>query len=75
MLNRAIIVCICVICWMIYKYIYQGALNENGGPNATTYLLLSYVINILLPLIYSLNNAVNTVQLVENDCLSKLGLL
>ena len=73
-LNRAIIVCICVICWMIYKYIYQGVLNI-AGPNATTYLLLSYVINILLPLVYSLNNAVNTVQLVECDCLSKLGLL
>ena len=53
---------------------FQGTLNI-AGPNATTYLLLSYVINILLPLVYSLNNAVNTVQLVECDCLSKLGLL
>ena len=64
-----------MIIWLIYQYIYKKALSENGGPNATTYLLLCYIINIILPIVYSLNNAVNTVQLVENDCLSKLGLL
>jgi hypothetical protein len=73
-LNRAILVCVCVISWLVYKYIYKGVLNEYG-PNATTYMMACFIINILVPVIYSLNNAVNTVSLVENDCLSKLALL
>ena len=48
---------------------------EMWGPNTTTYLFLTYIINILVPVIFTLNNAVNTIKLVESDCLVKLSRL
>jgi hypothetical protein len=74
LMNRAICVCFLVVVWLCYEYFYLGALSENG-PNTTTYLFLTYIFNILVPVIYTLNSAVKTVCLVEGDCISKLSLL
>ncbi len=40
-----------------------------------TYLVLIYIATIVFPVIYSLNEAVNTVQLVDEGCKQKLQLL
>jgi hypothetical protein len=70
-LNRAIMVCICVILWLLYHYFIEDELQKNG-PNATTFVFISYTLNILIPVIYSLNLIVETENLEKNGCIQKL---
>jgi len=73
-MNNAIMVSFCVLGWSIYQYIFNQNLKKYG-PNDMTWLTVVYLCCIVFPVFYTLNEAVNTVALVDAGCKKKLGLL
>ena len=60
-MNRAIFVCLVVIAYFAYKYFYYKSLKIN----AMMWLSLTFLIMICVPVIYSLNSAVDTAHLID----------
>ena len=60
-MNRAIFVCLVVIAYFVYKYFIFKSLKIN----AMMWLSLSFLIMICVPIIYSLNSAVDTAHLID----------
>ena len=73
-MNHGTIACSCVLAWSLWQYVYNENLQK-FGPNNMTWLLIFYLASILLPIIYTLNAAVDTIALVDNGCKQKLYLL
>ena len=73
-MNNGIIVCSCVLGWSLWQYVFKENLKQ-FGPNDMTWLLIVYLASVFLPIIYTLNAAVNTVAIVDSGCKQKLSLL
>ena len=71
-MNRAIIVCLAVIGYFVYKFIATG---YQIYFNSFVQLTLAFLITIFVPVIYSLNSAVETMNLIDDGCKQKLKLL
>ena len=70
-MNRALIVCLIVIGYFVYKYMVVKDLYNN----AMMQLSLCFLIMFYVPVFYSLNSAVETAELINEECKKKLNLL
>ena len=70
LMNKAIVVCAVFMGWLFYVYLIDKNLSdhEHTNPTIMTWLGLTYVLNILVPLCYALNAAVTTMGLVNEGC-------
>lgn len=61
LMNRAVFVCIIFFGWLFCVYFMKlnyEELDEEENPTIMTWLGLAYILNIMIPMIYSLNQAV-----------------
>lgn len=70
-MNRAIFVCLVLIAYFVGKYFIYKKLKVN----AMMWLSLCFLVMICIPVIYSLNSAVDTAHLIDQGCKAKLRML